>query len=87
MLDTLPYCCTTPKKRETNKLIIVDVQDTKLSGFVFKIHSNLDPKHRDRIAFYEYVAAGLKRNKYFHHVRLNKDVGLATPIHFGSEKV
>lgn len=81
MLDTFIRIAPTPQSRETNKRI-VDVQDTKLSGFVFKIHANLDPKHRDRIAFLRVCSGRFERNKYFHHVRLNKDVRFSNPYSF-----
>ena len=50
MLDTFIRIAPIPRSRETTARI-VDVEEDKLSGFVFKIHANLDPKHRDRIAF------------------------------------
>lgn len=81
MLDTFIRIAPAPQSRETNKRI-VDVQDTKLSGFVFKIHANLDPKHRDRIAFLRVCSGRFERNKYFHHVRLNKDVRFSNPYSF-----
>ena len=57
-------------------------EDEKLSGFVFKIHANLDPRHRDRIAFIRVCSGKFERNKYFHHVRLNKDVRFSNPYSF-----
>ncbi len=44
--------------------------DPKFSGFIFKIHANLDPNHRDRIAFLRICSGKFKRNTYYHHVRL-----------------
>jgi peptide chain release factor 3 len=61
---------------------VVDVEEEKLSGFVFKIHANLDPKHRDRIAFFRVCSGKFERNKYFHHVRLDKDVRFSNPYSF-----
>src|ERR1035437_6457372 len=59
-----------------------DVLQNKFSGFIFKIHANLDPKHRDRIAFLRVCAGKFERNKYFHHVRLGKDVRFSNPYTF-----
>src|SRR6185369_14199993 len=49
MLDTFIRIAPEPRSRETNKRLVA-VDEDKFSGFVFKIHANLDPKHRDRIA-------------------------------------
>ena len=58
-------------------------EEDKFSGFIFKIHANLDPKHRDRIAFLAGLFSGkFERNKYFHHVRLDKDVRFSNPYTF-----
>ncbi len=70
-----------PRSRETN-VKMVDVDDDKFSGFVFKIHANLDPKHRDRIAFLRVCSGKLERNKYYHHVRLDKDLRFSNPYSF-----
>ena len=63
--------------------------EDKLSGFVFKIHANLDPKHRDRIAFLRVCSGKFERNKYYHHVRLDKDVRFSNPysFHGAGEKI
>jgi peptide chain release factor 3 len=55
---------------------------TPFSGFVFKIHANLDPNHRDRIAFLRVCSGHFQRNTYYHHVRLEKQVRFATPTNF-----
>ncbi|WP_346236500.1 peptide chain release factor 3 [Niabella insulamsoli] len=81
MLDTFIRIAPTPQSRETT-LRKVDAEEPKLSGFVFKIHANLDPKHRDRIAFLRVCSGKFERNKYFHHVRLNKDVRFSNPYSF-----
>lgn len=81
MLDTFIRIAPMPQSRQTN-LREVDVQESKLSGFVFKIHANLDPKHRDRIAFFRVCSGKFERNKYFHHVRLNKDIRFSNPYSF-----
>ena len=81
MLDTFIRIAPTPRSRETTARV-VDVEEDKLSGFVFKIHANLDPKHRDRIAFLRVCSGKFERNKYFHHVRLDKDVRFSNPYSF-----
>ena len=81
MLDTFIRIAPPPQSRETNTRE-VDVEEEKLSGFIFKIHANLDPKHRDRIAFFRVCSGKFERNKYFHHVRLDKDVRFSNPYSF-----
>ncbi|MDB5205245.1 MAG: peptide chain release factor 3 [Flavisolibacter sp.] len=81
MLDTFIRIAPVPKERDTNKRK-VGVGEDKFSGFIFKIHANLDPKHRDRIAFLRVCSGRFERNKYFHHVRLDKDVRFSNPYSF-----
>ncbi|TKK68914.1 peptide chain release factor 3 [Ilyomonas limi] len=81
MLDTFIRIAPIPKDRETNKREI-SVDEDKFSGFVFKIHANLDPKHRDRIAFLRVCSGKFERNTYYHHVRLDKDVRFSNPYSF-----
>lgn len=81
MLDTFIRIAPRPASRETTAGI-VDVNQDKFSGFVFKIHANLDPKHRDRIAFLRVCSGKFERNKYFHHVRLDKEVRFSNPYTF-----
>ncbi|MFN2458687.1 MAG: peptide chain release factor 3 [Chitinophagaceae bacterium] len=81
MLDTFIRIAPEPRNRETNARI-VGVDEEKFSGFVFKIHANLDAKHRDRIAFLRVCSGKFERNKYFYHVRLDKDVRFSNPYSF-----
>jgi len=81
MLDTFIRIAPTPRSRETSTRHL-EVTEDKFSGFIFKIHANLDPKHRDRIAFLRVCSGRFERNKYFHHVRLDKDVRFSNPYSF-----
>jgi peptide chain release factor 3 len=81
MLDTFIRIAPAPRSRETSTRHL-DVEEDKFSGFIFKIHANLDPKHRDRIAFLRVCSGKFERNKYFHHVRLDKDVRFSNPYTF-----
>lgn len=81
MLDTFIRIAPVPRDRETSVREVAADED-KFSGFVFKIHANLDPKHRDRIAFLRVCSGRFERNKYFHHVRLNKDMRFSNPYTF-----
>jgi peptide chain release factor 3 len=81
LLDTFIRISPEPRSRETTARVI-DVHEDKFSGFVFKIHANLDPKHRDRIAFLRVCSGKFERNKFYHHVRLDKDVRFSNPYSF-----
>jgi peptide chain release factor 3 len=81
MLDTFIRIAPLPQCRPAS-IREVCPDEEKFSGFVFKIHANLDPKHRDRIAFLRVCSGKFERNKYFHHVRLDKDVRFSNPYSF-----
>lgn len=81
MLDTFVRIAPAPLCRPTSDGEVCPDED-KFSGFVFKIHANLDPKHRDRIAFLRVCSGRFERNRYYHHVRLDKDVRFSNPYSF-----
>ena len=72
-----------PKKAEER---VVDSKEQKMSGFVFKIHANMDPKHRDRLAFVKIVSGTFKRNTPYLHVRHKKKFKFSSPNAFFAEK-
>ena len=72
-----------PKKSEER---IVEPGEENFSGFVFKIHANMDPKHRDRLAFIKIVSGTFERNKPYLHVRHNKKLKFSSPNAFFAEK-
>ena len=72
-----------PKKAEER---FVDSKEEKLTGFVFKIHANMDPKHRDRLAFIKIVSGTFKRNAPYLHVRTGKKVKFSSPNAFFAER-
>ena len=65
---------------------LVEPEDEKFAGFVFKIHANMDPNHRDRLAFIKIVSGTFERNKPYHHVRLKKKLKFSSPNAFFAEK-
>ncbi|KPM31791.1 Peptide chain release factor 3 [Croceitalea dokdonensis DOKDO 023] len=64
----------------------VKANETDFSGFVFKIHANMDPKHRDRLAFVKIVSGTFERNKPYLHVRHGKKLKFSSPNAFFAEK-
>lgn len=85
LLDTCIEITPFPRGRMTDKRMI-DPEEEQFSGFVFKIHANLDPRHRDRIAFLRICSGKFERNKYFHHVRLDKSFRFNTPAQFMAQE-
>jgi peptide chain release factor 3 len=85
LLDCFVEIAPPPIERETDQGI-VKPSDPKFSGFIFKIHANLDPKHRDRIAFLRICSGIFERNKYYHHVRDNKELRFSNPTAFMAQQ-
>lgn len=81
LLDTFIRISPNPVGREST-VRFVNPEENKFSGFVFKIHANLDPKHRDRIAFLRIVSGMFERNKFYKHVRLGKELRFSNPTSF-----
>ncbi len=81
LLDIFCEISPQPKGRDTDKGR-KEPSDKKFSGFVFKIHANLDPKHRDRIAFLRIVSGKFERNTFYNHVRLEKRLKFPNPTSF-----
>ena len=81
LLDCFTDISPTPQPRETDQDMI-DPQDPHFSGFIFKIHANIDPKHRDRIAFLRICSGTFERNKPILHVRNQKKIRPSNPTAF-----
>ncbi len=65
---------------------IIDAEEEKFTGFVFKIHANMDPNHRDRIAFLKVCSGKFERNTNYLHVRNNKNIKFSSPTAFMASK-
>lgn len=81
MLHQFIELAPTPKGRPTDQGD-VDPAVNKFSGFVFKIHANIDPNHRDRIAFLRVCSGKFERNKFYKHVRQDKKLKFSNPTSF-----
>ena len=81
LLDTFINIAPFPKTRETT-IRVVQPTENKFSGFIFKIHANLDPKHRDRIAFLRICSGKFERNKFYQHIRTAKKMRFSNPTSF-----
>ncbi len=60
----------------------VDPDEKKVTGFVFKVQANMDPKHRDRIAFVRLCSGHFKRGMKLKHVRSGKQMAISNPMMF-----
>jgi peptide chain release factor 3 len=70
-----------PKSRETEDRTVAPNED-KFSGFVFKIHANIDPRHRNRIAFVRVCSGKFERKKNYFHVRQTKNIRFSNATAF-----
>ncbi|TFF23069.1 peptide chain release factor 3 [Jiella endophytica] len=64
----------------------VDPSEDKVSGFVFKVQANMDPKHRDRVAFVRFCSGHFRRGMKLDHVRSGKALAVSNPIYFVAQE-
>ncbi len=81
MLDHFVEWAPAPLPRAANEREVTP-GETSFSGFVFKIQANMDPNHRDRIAFLRICSGTYRRGMKMRHVRLGKDVRIADAVSF-----
>jgi peptide chain release factor 3 len=81
LLDTFCEIAPLPRGRQSDTRFVAPTEPA-FSGFVFKIHANIDPRHRDRIAFVRVVSGHFERNTFYTHVRLGKTFKFANPATF-----
>ncbi len=81
MLDGLVEWAPKPQGRETTTRQVA-ADEERFSGFVFKIQANMDPRHRDRIAFLRVVSGSYRQGMKIHHVRQGKDVRISDALTF-----
>lgn len=85
LLDCFIEIAPSPRSFHTAERIILP-EEEKFTGFVFKIHANMDPNHRDRIAFVRVCSGVFRRNTNYYHVRLGKNLKFASPTAFMADK-
>lgn len=81
LLDTFIQIAPAPVPRETT-VRIVEPNEKKFTGFVFKIHANMDPKHRNRIAFLRVCSGKFERGSTYFHVRNDKSIRFSNATAF-----
>src|SRR5690606_9795388 len=85
LLDCFVEIAPAPRSREAEERIVEPTEEA-FSGFVFKIHANMDPRHRDRIAFMRICSGVFERNKNYRHHRLGRDIKFSNPTTFMASK-
>ena len=81
MLDGLVEWAPKPQARVT-EVREVSAEEEKFTGFIFKIQANMDPKHRDRIAFCRIVSGKYAKGMKMRHTRIGKDVRVSDALTF-----
>ena len=74
-----------PRSRDTRQRLVAPSEE-KFTGFVFKIQANMDPAHRDRIAFLRVCSGSYKKGMKMRHVRIGKTVQISNAITFQADE-
>lgn len=85
LLDCFVDIAPCPQGKDSD-IRSVASEEEKMTGFVFKIHANMDPKHRDRLAFVKIVSGTFKRNVPYLHVRHAKKMKFSSPNAFFAQQ-
>ncbi len=83
ILNALLEWAPMPQARDAT-VRMVEPTEEKFSGFVFKIQANMDPKHRDRIAFLRVCSGTFTRGMKMKHLRLNREIAASGVVTFMS---
>ena len=83
ILNSLIDWAPAPKGRDAT-VRTVEPTEEKFSGFVFKIQANMDPKHRDRIAFLRVCSGKFERGMKMKHLRMNREIAASSVVTFMS---
>ena len=81
LMDSFVEYAPMPQQRET-KTRVVETNEVPFSGFVFKIQANMDPKHRDRVAFLRVCSGQYRKGMKLRQTRTGKDVTIANAVTF-----
>lgn len=81
LLDDFVEYAPAPQQRQADKRAVEPTEE-KLTGFVFKIQANMDPNHRDRIAFMRVCSGKFEKGMKVKHLRIGKDIQLNQALTF-----
>jgi peptide chain release factor 3 len=85
LLDCFVKIAPSPRPVEAQERTVRPEED-KFTGFIFKIHANMDPNHRSCIAFVKICSGRFERNAAYRHVRHNKLMRFSSPTAFMAQK-
>lgn len=85
LLDCFTQIAPTPRPRATEDRNI-DPQEKAFTGFIFKIHANMDPKHRNRLAFVRVCSGKFERGSNYYHVRQDKKIRFSNATAFMAQQ-
>lgn len=85
LLDCFVHIAPSPRPVQALERT-VDPEEDAFSGFVFKIHANMDPNHRSCIAFVKICSGRFERNANYKHVRFGKQMRFSSPTAFMAQK-
>ncbi|WP_346910303.1 EF-Tu/IF-2/RF-3 family GTPase, partial [uncultured Roseibium sp.] len=86
LLDFIAAYAPPPHSQPATGGRTIRPDEDKVTGFVFKVQANMDPKHRDRIAFVRLCSGTFKRGMKLKHVRAGKVIAVTAPIFFFAEE-
>lgn len=81
ILEGLYQIAPTPRPQKALERV-VEANEPKVTGFVFKIQANMDPKHHDRIAFMRLCSGHFKRGMSLKQIRTDKELKISAPVMF-----
>ncbi len=82
LIDALAEMAPAPLPKPTVEGGLIDPDFKEMSGFVFKIHANLDPRHRDRVAYFRICSGKFERNEMYYHTGTGKSFRSSNPTAF-----
>ena len=85
LLDCFVEIAPSPRSIQANERMVNPIEE-KFSGFIFKIHANMDPNHRSCIAFVKVCSGKFERNVYYRHIRHDKQMRFSSPTAFMAQK-
>jgi len=85
LLDCFVRIAPSPRSTRTEERLVQSDEST-FSGFIFKIHANMDPNHRSCIAFLKICSGKFERNVNYKHIRFGKQLKFSAPTAFMAQK-
>jgi len=84
LLDAFAEFAPSPRPRQAEQRLVAP-EEEKFSGFVFKVQANMDPAHRDRVAFLRVCSGKFDKGMKINHVRIGKQIQVSNAITFQAD--